>query len=183
MASGQVPVYEEGEQTQKTRARIVHNDYAGNLLLNTAQMRDGCHVQSFRIPGRVYEDNEVSNIIIASAAKELPRSGHTNGDITRPASCVGGTSRPASRPRPQSRPGLPMSGTTTDGFSLNTSNSTPQTASQSMLSPLPPGWEQCYNTLGQPYFINCYTRTSTWERPHWVAPSSAMAPAPVPSVV
>ncbi|KAI6137814.1 hypothetical protein BKA82DRAFT_4486738 [Pisolithus tinctorius] len=47
--SSTVSVYEEREKTTKTAKRIEHREPL-DLILNTAQMRNACHVQRFRTP-------------------------------------------------------------------------------------------------------------------------------------
>ncbi|KAF8891533.1 hypothetical protein CPB85DRAFT_1377859 [Mucidula mucida] len=95
-ATGEVEVLKERKKTTKTRARVLHNNLEANLMLNTAQMRDGLHVQPFQLPAPQYR---IENIIMKSALKELPpkrtigigahtsrTTPSTNGPQTRPFS-------------------------------------------------------------------------------------------------
>ncbi|PCH45012.1 hypothetical protein WOLCODRAFT_91104 [Wolfiporia cocos MD-104 SS10] len=60
-------VYQERQRTNQTQAAVVHQRPT-DLILNTAQMRDAVHVQQFRIPPQVLDEDEV---ITASAAQEV----------------------------------------------------------------------------------------------------------------
>ncbi|KAJ7483665.1 hypothetical protein FB451DRAFT_1029349, partial [Mycena latifolia] len=83
-ATGSVPVYQERTQTTQTIARIAHTRNAGDVVLNTAQMRDAVHVQHFRLDSVpmdfetvVHQSaaNEIGarKVRASAAAKESPR--------------------------------------------------------------------------------------------------------------
>ncbi|PBK63272.1 hypothetical protein ARMSODRAFT_1024021 [Armillaria solidipes] len=70
-ATGAAPVYQERERTDKTKATIIHHDYASHLMLNTTQMRDARHLQLYHISEARVTDEEVTHILRESTKKEV----------------------------------------------------------------------------------------------------------------
>ncbi|KAJ7578564.1 hypothetical protein C8J56DRAFT_718377, partial [Mycena floridula] len=65
--TGSVPIYQERTRTASTKAIIEHLKNPDDLILNTAQMRDAVHVQSFREPVEALD----SNNIVHAAVQEI----------------------------------------------------------------------------------------------------------------
>ncbi|KAF7976628.1 hypothetical protein HWV62_5933 [Athelia sp. TMB] len=64
---GSRPIYQEREMTNSTRSVVSHID-PYDVMLNTAQMRDALHVQKFRMPAEILDEQAV---ITASVAREI----------------------------------------------------------------------------------------------------------------
>ncbi|KAK0448235.1 hypothetical protein EV421DRAFT_1900873 [Armillaria borealis] len=69
-AAGESPIFQERENTGKTKPTVVHRDYAGHLMLNTAQMRDARHLQLYRLSPAHFTPEETTRILYDSAKKE-----------------------------------------------------------------------------------------------------------------
>ena len=61
-------MYQERELTDQTQPLVAHSQHPEDIVLNTAQMRDAIHVQTFRLCSPILEENE---IVTANAAMEV----------------------------------------------------------------------------------------------------------------
>lgn len=61
-------MYQERHLTEHHKSQVAHSGAAGDLILNTAQMRDTIHVQQFHIPFQALDED---SIIQESVAREV----------------------------------------------------------------------------------------------------------------
>lgn len=61
-------MYQEREPTDQTQPLVAHSQHPEDIVLNTAQMRDAIHVQTFCLRSPILEENK---IITASAGREV----------------------------------------------------------------------------------------------------------------
>ncbi|CAK5270513.1 unnamed protein product [Mycena citricolor] len=97
--SAEVPIYQERTKTMQTQARIKHRGDLDNVVLNTAQMRDACHLQQFRINAPIMQD--LDQVVHESAVKEIALRKHsktkTKPSTPTPVPRSGASADPANR--------------------------------------------------------------------------------------
>lgn len=93
MPTGFQYVYQERERTSYTRPVLNHSGPLDDRILNTAQMRNAIHLQSFRTPSETLDANtniHASAARVVKASQPLPETKKTtlcnsNGPTSGPA--------------------------------------------------------------------------------------------------